>query len=274
VGIAVSTGMVVQSWLKPEGGVSMLKSAGPALSARHGIEALDLAVRGLTAPADALETFFAAHGGADPSPFTTLGRPFTLPRTLIKRYPAQVYIQAAIDAALELHARGVRADQTARLTVYGHEGTCGRVQGSPAAFSPATREDADHSTPFVVARALQQGSFGEASYDSEPWREEAMRELMARVHLVVDPDRQRLFVEQGRLGCRMVAELAGGRSEEVTVDQPTGHPDRPLTDAMLLEKMSTLVEPHLEPGAARRLFAACLDLDTATTVRDVVAATH
>jgi 2-methylcitrate dehydratase len=271
VGIAVSTGLVLQSWLKPSGGVSMLKSAGPALSARRGLEALDLAARGLTAPRDALETFFTAHGGADVAAFERLGQPYRLPRTLIKRFPAQIYTQAAIEGALALRARGLDPDALETVTVYGHQGTCAGVQGSPAAYTPVTREDADHSTPFVVASALLHGRFDEQSYAGEPWRSPAMRALMARVQLVVDPERQRLFEQEARLGCRLVAETRGGRRDEVTVDQPSGHPDRPLSDEELLGKMESLVASRLGPGAAQRLLDACLALRHAATVREVIA---
>ena len=98
-----------------------------------------------------------------------------------------------------------------------------------------------------------------------------MRALMARVQLVVDPDQQRLFEQEARLGCRLVAATRSGRRDEVLVDQPTGHPDRPLSNEELLGKMESLVASRLGPGAAQRLLEVCLALPHAATVRDVIA---
>ena len=98
-----------------------------------------------------------------------------------------------------------------------------------------------------------------------------MRALMARVQLVMDPERQHLFEREARLGCRLVTETRGGRRDEVMVDQPTGHPDRPLSDEELLGKIESLVASRLGPSAAQRLLDACLALPHATTVRDVIA---
>ena len=60
---------------------------------------------------------------------------------------------------------------------------------------------------------------------------------------------------------RLVAELSNGQTEEIVVHQPKGHPDAPLSDVDLLEKMTWLLEglasaPHSH--AALDLSAASL----------------
>ncbi|MGZ8446145.1 MAG: hypothetical protein ACXWXZ_22345, partial [Candidatus Binatia bacterium] len=70
------------------------------------------------------------------------------------------------------------------------------------------------------------------------------------------------------LGVRLVAQLNDGRIEEITVHQPKGHPDAPLSDADLLEKMTWLLQTPATPLAPRRLLDLCNRL---TTVEDLAA---
>jgi divalent metal cation (Fe/Co/Zn/Cd) transporter len=109
----------------------------------------------VTAPPDALEVMLRQlDAPPEAVPADRLGHAWTLDRHIIKRYPAQYLLQGAVEAALALHAQGVRAEQIEAVTVYGHAGLCGGVHGAPHAYAPASHEDADHSTTFVVALAL------------------------------------------------------------------------------------------------------------------------
>ena len=163
-------------------------------------------------------------------------------RQTIKSYPAQIYTQAAIEATLALHAQGVRAPDVRRLTLSGHSGVCAGVQGSDAAFTPASREAADHSAPFVMAMALLRGKMTLREYQNAPWLDNDVRDVMSRIDLIVDPQREREFVQQGALGVELTAHLADGRVLNTEVNQPKGHPDAPLTDSELLAKMRWLLE--------------------------------
>ena len=52
---------------------------------------------------------------------------------------------------------------------------------------------------------------------------------MAKIELVIDPERDRAFDIEGLLGVRLVAELNDGRTEEIVVRQPRGHPETPFS---------------------------------------------
>lgn len=270
IGLAGTTGgLVLQSWLKPGPELPLIKGAAPGFVCQRALEAVQLAAGGLTAPPDALETLFE-HLPADEdlAAFDRLhGRgEWAVLRTIIKRYPAQIYTQAAIAAAASLHREIGSMDGIAMVTVYSHRGVTAGVQGSPGAYAPRTRAAADHSTPFVVALALRDGDLTPASYQGEPWRDPSLLDLMRRIDLVIDPDFERAFHEGGVLGCRVVVELLDGRRLEGTIRQPPGHPDTPLAREELLAKLRALVEPRLGPGAAERLLSTAERLPEAPDV--------
>jgi 2-methylcitrate dehydratase len=276
IGLSGTTGgLILQSWLRPSANVPLLKGGAPGFAAKHALEATNLAHDGYSAPPDALETLFdRLPSEVETTPFQNLVRPFTFTTTrdMLKRYPAQIYTQSAVQAAVAIHPLINSVDDIAVATVYGHRNVVAGVQGSAAAYLPETRGAADHSTPFVVAVGLRDGDLTPASYADDPWRDEALIDLMRRVDLVIDPDFERGFVEDGRFGCRLVVEMLDGRRFEEIVLQQKGHPDNPLGREDLLTKMRAFTDPQFGDGAAERLMSAVEALPKAKNVNDVIAA--
>jgi 2-methylcitrate dehydratase len=274
-GLSVATSTVLNTWLRPTRTIPMIKSVAVGLVLERILETAALATLGVTATEDAFETAFSCFGSApespiDLTPVEQLGRSWRMSRNMIKRYPAQINTQAAIEAALGLYQDGIRADRVRKLLLYGHRNVCGGVQGSPEAFAPASREAADHSTPYVTAMALLRGRLTSREYDGAPWETAEVKALMAKIELIEEPARNRALDAEGMLGVRLVAELTDGHMEEITVRQPKGHPDAPLSDAELLEKMTWLLESLAPVHTPARLLDVCGHLLTISDVKRLV----
>jgi 2-methylcitrate dehydratase len=189
---------------------------------------------------------------------------------MLKLYPAQIHTQAAIEATLRLSQNGVRAEQVRKLILHGHRNVCGGVQGSAQAFVPMSREAADHSTPYVMAMALLRGRLTPGEYQQAPWETPEVKTLMSQIELVIDPQRDSAFVRDGILGVRLVAEMNDGRVEETTVRQPRGHPDAPLSDAELLEKMTWLIQTPAPALKAQDLLDLCNRLSSVQDIEELL----
>lgn len=276
-GLSVATGTVLNTWLRPGHHVPMIKGVAVGLVLERALEATELAALGVTATEDALETVFSSLGplstsAIDPACVEKLGSRWTTTRNMIKAYPAQLYTQSAIEAALRLYRGGLRPDKIRKLILYGHRNVCGGVQGSPQAFAPASQEGADHSTPYVMAMALLSGRLTSREYDGAPWERPEVKAVMAKVELVRDPERDRALDAERILGVKLVAELTDGRAEEVTIRQPKGHPDSPLSEAELLEKMTALLEGLAPADTPRRLLDLCSHLSSPEDVKALIEA--
>lgn len=276
IGLAGTTGgLILQSWLKPSLAIPLVKGGAPGFAGQTALQATLLAQAGFTAPADALETLFERlPSDVDPAPFARLAARsgFTTPRNMVKRYPAQIYTQAAVQAAVQFHPAIGDVNDIAVATVYGHREVAAGVQGAAAAYTPESRATADHSTPFVVAVALRDGDLTPASYQGEPWHDPALRDLMQRIDLVIDPAFDRALLVEGRFGCRLVVEMLDGRRLEATVAQQRGHPDNPLARDDLLAKMRGFTDPVLGARSADGLLAAAEALPEAPSVAPLIAA--
>ena len=123
------------------------------------------------------------------------------------------------------------ADQIDKLVLYGHCNVCGGVQGSLESFAPTNRDAADHNTPYAMAMAVLRGRMTPREYEGAPWDWPEVRALMSRIALVREPGGDRALDEDGVLGVRLVAQLRNGRTHEVVIHQPKGHPNEPFSDA-------------------------------------------
>ncbi len=269
-GLSVATNAVVNTWLKPTHAIPMIKSVAVGLVLERALEAVELATLGMTANPDALETalsrlVLSGDPGIVAARLEQLGERWTTTANMIKVYPAQLYTQAAIEAVLRLNQSGIRAAGVRKLVVYGHRNVCGGVQGSAPAFAPASREAADHSAPYVMAMALLRGRLTPLEYEGAPWETTEVKNVMAKIELVIDSEMDRAFDTQGNMGVRLKAELTDGRTEEIVVRQPRGHPDAPLSNAELLEKMTWLL-----PNPPARLLEVCNHLSTSAHIKELI----
>jgi 2-methylcitrate dehydratase len=276
-GLSVATGTVLNTWLRPAATIPMIKSVAVGLALARALEAADLAGLGVSATEDALETVLGhlqphTGSGFDAAPLEQLGRRWTTTHNMLKLHPAQINTQAAVEAALSLHQQGIRMEQVRRLILHGHRRVAAGIQGSTEAFAPTTREAADHSTPFVVAMALLRGRLTLQEFEGSPWETDEVRAALAKIELVIDPDMDRAFDNEGFLGARLIAELNDGRTVEARVDQPKGHPEAPLGDAELLEKMTWLLQASAPGMKPQGLLDRCNRLSTVEDVEDLVAA--
>jgi 2-methylcitrate dehydratase len=275
-GLSVATGTVMNTWIRPAATIPVIKSVAVGLVLQRAVETAALAALGVSATADVLETVLARLRPEAIAPLYAameqLGRRWTMARNMLKLYPAQVNTQSAIEAALHLHRQGIRAAQVQKLILYGHRNLAGGVQGSAQAFAPANRETADHSTPYVLAMALLRGKLTLQEFERSPWETTEVRSMMAKITLIVDPAMDRAFDNEGFLGARLVAELNDGRTADAVVHHPKGHPETPLREAELLEKMTWLLHasaPALEP---KRLLGLCNRLSTVDDLENLIAA--
>ena len=139
------------------------KGFADAEAARNAVFAALLARGGLTGPAPIFEgpvrLLPAGSGKAeiDPDSFGRAGVPFRLLRCAIKPYPAVIYTQTAIVAGIEVAKEVGSLDRIAAIEIATTGRGYQRTGSEPEKWSPKTRETADHSLPYITARAMFDG---------------------------------------------------------------------------------------------------------------------
>ena len=245
----------------------------PGKAARDGVAAADLAAAGLTGPTTVLEGvdgYFAAYAGpAGEAWFPErvrdgLGERWVLLDTYVKPYPCCRHLHGAIDGALALrHEHGIDAAEISAV----------RVETFPiAARHDGTGLDtvlqAQLSLPYTVAVALSRGAVTLTDFEPEARADAAVRALMDRVVVTVDPEADAAYPRAGR-PARTTVELAGGREVSTWVQHPYGEPANPLSDEALEAKVRGLCEPVVGAAATAELIAAVHRFDDLRFLDDV-----
>ncbi len=241
------------------------KGVADAEATRAGVFAARLARAGLTGPAPIFEGragFFKQVSGpftVDVAAFGGGGRPFRIARCGIKPYPAQVYCLTAIPAGIAVakEAGDVDAIRSLRIDTT-HLGyvTAGRDREK---WRPTTKDTADHSLPYITARAMLDGAITNGSYTPDKLREPALIALIDRITVVEDPALTAL--QPRAVPNRLTATLTDGREIVRQVDDVPGFVARPMTRDDVEGKFRMNAGQRLDASSMRRALDALWTID-------------
>lgn len=240
------------------GTLSDWKGCSAANAARNAIFSANLARHGMTGPAPVFEGemgFFKQVSGAFELDVKSFGNrengAFAILRSLTKTFPTNGELHTAVWAALDLRARITDLDAIAAIDIETSEFNCRVLADTPEKWRPATRETADHSLPYNVARALLDGDITLDSYSHEKIADPLAIALMSQTQVSEDPELTRLFPRH--LANRVRVTLKTG--EEV-VSEMIGGPgslETPMSDADFERKFRRMATPHIDQAAQQRV---------------------
>ncbi|HEU5384059.1 MAG TPA: MmgE/PrpD family protein [Ktedonobacteraceae bacterium] len=240
-----------------------------AFSATH---ATFLAMRGITGPREVFEGnkgFSEAIAG----PFEMNWQQETLEsvlKTSIKQYNAEFHSQSVLEGILELREQyQVRPEEIERIEIEifgvayhiiggGEEGDKRHVR---------TKEEADHSLPYLVAVALLDGEVTPAQYAPERITCEDVQTLLQKVHIQPDDGLSARFPAE--MPCRLRLFLSGNRFLHLEKHDYAGFFTRPFTWEQTEAKFTRLAEPSTEPALRQALIETVHHLET-STVHDLM----
>jgi 2-methylcitrate dehydratase len=272
------------------------KGLADAEAARNAVFAARLARAGITGPAPIFEGrkgFFqlisgpaevdvGAFGSTDLGPARDrhdnaqvgsnrpAGQPFRIHRCGIKAFPAVVYSQTAIVAAIEVAKEVGDLERIAAIEVATTRRGFQQAGSEPEKWAPDTKETADHSLPYLVARAMFDGDIGNDSYAPDRLRDPRILAFMRRISVKEDPA---FATPTGNAPpTRVTATLDGGRQVSRQVDDMPGFPGKPITRAEVERKFRANVGKRWPAERTAAILQACWALDRTDDLRGLLEA--
>jgi 2-methylcitrate dehydratase len=243
--------------------------AGPD-AARSAVFAAQLARAGITGPSPIFEGeagFFKQVSGPldiDTANFGGRAKRFRIHDCFIKSYPAQAQTQTAIPAAAKL-AQAVGDLSRIRAIEVRSTHLGWLMAGSmPERWAPKTSETADHSLPYIVARAMLDGTITTASYAPESLRDPKTAALLKLITVREDPTMTALVPKQSPNS--VTATLDDGRVITERVDDLPGFVSRPMQRADAEGKFERNAKATLKAAQIKRISDAVWSLDRAASV--------
>jgi 2-methylcitrate dehydratase len=253
------------------GELSMWKGCAAACATRAGIFAAQLAQEGMSGPAEPFDGPRGLWDQAVGQPVTLdqLGgghEPFRITGTSFKFFPSQIHTQGPIGLALELRTQ-VPTAEIAAIRVRSYRSAVRSAATDPQKWDPQTRETADHSIPFLVATAFQDGAVTPASFAIDRIQSPALRQLMSKMTIEEDSEFTQRFPDE--LNCWMEVTSTSGQRFTAETAYPKGHQQNPLTDAELEAKFRHLATDLLPEPQCRAALAQLWSLDKAPSLRQL-----
>jgi 2-methylcitrate dehydratase len=209
-------------------------------ASRNAVFAAMLARGGLTGPAPIFEgrlgLFKQVSGEADidVGKFGGHGNAFRINQCGMKAYPAVVYTQTAIAAATAVADEVTKGapDKAAALERISSIDIATSKRGLQQTgtdrekWAPATRDTADHSMPYITARAMFDGDITNDSYATAKLKEPRILAFMQKITVAEDP------VLTARVGdavpTRITAVMPDGKRITQEVNDIPGFAGRPM----------------------------------------------
>jgi 2-methylcitrate dehydratase PrpD len=223
---------------------AMTKHLHAGRAAANGVIAARLAHRGFTGAREILEGeqgFFAAMSSdAEPERVvagldqTVTNADWAINRVSVKPHASCRHTHPAVDAALALRSEiDLASVRDISVETYG---TALNLTDAP---DPVNRFQAKFSLQYTVARALVSGRVGLRDFDTTMLSEPGVRDVMARIRLVLDPELDQRY--PAAWAAAVNVELADGTVRRVIVDAPKGDPENPLSADDLRAKFTDMV---------------------------------
>jgi 2-methylcitrate dehydratase PrpD len=264
LGIAANLGVGLKEALKS----SASQPIQVARSCEGGFVAVTLAQGGLAGAEAIFEKGFlpAFCGEASVDGILAgLGSEDRIAETYLKRHAGCRGNHAPLDAALALRERhAIGAQRVRRVRVY-----VDTVTRAAAIEPPANGEQAQFSIGFSVAVALLDGNASIFQYRDERLSDPAVRALMTRISVEVDPALDAGYPE--RRASRLEIERDDGQVFRGAVDNARGEPEWPLAPREVEEKFLALASPGLGAAAARDILETVAQLDSLADVSQLTA---
>ena len=242
-------------------------------AARSGVLSGLLAREGFTASEQALEGpqgYFAVLGAGkhEERALEMLGAPWKILKTgvAVKPYPSCACTHSIIDSALELRRiHAIAPEQVEHVTV----GVGASVPRILIHSNPRSGLEAKFSGEFSAAAALCEGRVGIATFRDDKTDDPAIKALMKRVRVVVDPE----IPGEGdqHVWTRVTLRLRDGREVSVAPRPVPGHPGSPLSLDQLREKFRDCARIVLPDDRVESVRQMVEDLDGCPDLRSLTA---
>jgi 2-methylcitrate dehydratase len=190
--------------------------------------------------------------------------------TVLKRFNAEIHAQATIQGVLDLRRQyGFCAGDVELIEIETFDVAFRIIGGGEEGDKTivTTKEQADHSLPYLIAVAVLDGDVMPAQYEPQRIYGEDVQNLLRRVSVSANPTYSERFPEQ--MPCRIQVVLRNGR---ILVKEGRDYPgfiSNPMSWEMACDKFNRLVAPYATDAEKKAVENVVADLEN-VRIRDLM----
>jgi 2-methylcitrate dehydratase len=192
-------------------------------------------------------------------------------RTILKKHNAEIHSQTAIEGVLALKQRHqFKADEIEQVNLeifdVAYHIIGGGDEGNKTS-GVSTKEQADHSLPYILAAAILDDQVTPEQYRLERIRRHDVQNLLCRVTVTPNAAYSERFPNE--MPCRIGIRLRDGRTFSKEMRDYPGFFTQPMTWDIAFEKFEHLAEPYTTAPERHAIAGAISELEN-TQVPDLM----
>jgi len=223
-----------------------------------------LAMRGITGPQEVFEGnkgFMEAISGHFSIDWSREDLE-KITQTVVKRFNAEIHSQATIEGVLELmHTQHLSALDLQNIDIETFDVAYNIIGGGEEGekFSIHTKEEADHSLPYIVAVAILDDQVLPPQYLPERIQRDDVQSLLRKVKVRPLPEFSQSFPAE--MPCRITITLKDGQVFTKEKRDYEGFRTRPMKWDTAVQKFEQLSQAYLYPEQQKKIEEAVRNLE-------------
>jgi 2-methylcitrate dehydratase len=183
-------------------------------------------------------------------------------RTILKKYNAEIHSQSALEGLLDLQEEnGFTGGEVEKIELeifdVAYHIIGGGAEGDKKIVR--TKEEADHSLPYLMAEAILNGPVMPEQYRPDQIERQDVQRLLRKVFVRPSEEYSRRFPEE--MPCRIILTLVGGRVLSKEKKDYEGFHTRPMSWEKIRQKFDRLSAPYADPALRREIAEAAANLE-------------
>lgn len=190
--------------------------------------------------------------------------------TILKKYNAEIHSQSVLDAVLELKRQaGFEASDVKHIDIDVFDVAYNIIGGGEegSKILVRTKEEADHSLPYMVATAILDGQVMPEQYQPEKIGREAVQTLLRNVTVKPEKAFSERFPDE--MPCRVTVQLQNGQVLTREGRDYEGFHTRPFSWETAYTKFEQLSEPYVPTSLRKEISDTVAHLEDAE-IRDLM----
>jgi 2-methylcitrate dehydratase len=183
--------------------------------------------------------------------------------TSLKKYNAEIHSQSVLEGVLELKREyALSGKEVARVDVEIFDVAYHIIGGGEEGDKTLvrTKEEADHSLPYLVAVALLDGQVMPEQYQPDRIRNQDIQSLLRRVAIKPSADYSERFPDE--MPCRITLTLRDGRRVVKEKRDYEGFRTRPMSWETAVEKFEKLTSLYTERSLCQKIIHVVSNLES------------
>lgn len=182
--------------------------------------------------------------------------------TIIKKFNAEIHSQSTLEGLQDLRSQHkIDPDEIQKIILHTFDVAYHIIGGGEEGGKKhiRTKEEADHSLPYMMAAVLLDGNLLPAQYQSDRIAKKDIQELLQKVEVIEKSDYSRKF--PGEMPIEIEIHLKNGRHLTIRKNDYEGFHSRPVSWDFIIEKFHTLTSDFVDETLRNKIILTVRDLE-------------